>query len=167
VNVVYWGMWVGKDNGPWRLMCEEAINGNRLRRVVLSRSGTFYATDTQGVSVSTNGGCTWVTRQGGDLGALRPTDVAVDPMDGAAAFVTTGGAATMAAPNGLFETRSSGASFTRVAGLANPGNARQFLSVRVGPTTPRTLYVTSRAGQATQAASSRSGRWTASPRPRG
>src|SRR5262245_54053101 len=59
VGVLYWGLFVGKPGGPWRLICEEEINNHRLRRYGLSTDGTLYATDTQGVTVSTDKGCTW------------------------------------------------------------------------------------------------------------
>jgi photosystem II stability/assembly factor-like uncharacterized protein len=141
VTVVYWGVWVGPDNGPWRLMCEEEINTNRLRRMALTRDGTLLATDLQGMTGATDGGCTFCPVQGGELPALRTTDVVPDPEEGGTAWVVTGSAG---AKNGLFVTRDRGQTFTRVAGLAL-ADGRQLLSVRVAATAPRTIYATSRA----------------------
>jgi hypothetical protein len=140
VNVLYWGIWVGKPGGPWEVLCEEDINGNRLRRIGVSADGVIYATDLQGVTVSSDRGCSF-KQTTGELATLPSTDVATDPQDGAVAYATT--AASGAAMNGLFVTRDRGSSFMRVAGLAAPVG-RQFLSVRIAPSTPRAIYVTSR-----------------------
>lgn len=141
VNVLYWGIWVGKPGGPWKVLCEEDINGNRLRRIGVSADGVIYATDLQGITVSSDRGCSFKQQTTGELATLPSTDVATDPQDGAVAYVTT--AASGAAMNGLFVTRDRGSSFMRVTGLSSPAG-RQFLSVRIAPSTPRSLYVTSR-----------------------
>ena len=90
VPVVYWGIWVGQDHGPWHWICEEKINLNRNRRFALSAAGDFFATDVQGLTVSNDQGCTWLPYQGGDLASLHVTDLAVDPNDGATVYATTG-----------------------------------------------------------------------------
>src|SRR5688572_24419433 len=59
VNVLYWGIWVGKPGGPWKVLCEEDINGNRLRRIGVSADGVIYATDLQGVTVASDRGCSF------------------------------------------------------------------------------------------------------------
>lgn len=143
VSVLYWGIWVGRPGEPWRVLCEEDINTNRLRRIGLSANGALYATDTLGLSVSTDQGCTWKPASG-ELAALATSDVSTDPQDGATAYVTT---ASGAGSNGLFVTRDRGTTFTRVAGLSVAAG-RQLLSVRLGAGTPRAIYVTSRSSTA-------------------
>lgn len=148
VPVVFWGIWVGSEGQPWRWICEEAINDHRFRRYALSPSGIFYATDARGLDVSRDAGCTWgeVT---GEIATRRLTDVATDPADGAVAYAASadsgepladGGAGP--ADNAVWVTRDAGASFTRLAGLAQDA-ARFFHSVRVAPSDARTIYVAS------------------------
>lgn len=55
----YWGIFVGQEGGPWRWICDEAINNFRLRQVYLGGDDTFYATDLQGLTISRDGGCNW------------------------------------------------------------------------------------------------------------
>jgi hypothetical protein len=145
VPVVYWGVWVGQEGQPWHWICEELINPNRFRHYALSTDGTFYATDALGVTVSTDHGCTWVSHSGDELAQIRTTDVAVDPVDGATAWITTDAAVDTsqdgAAPvdNALFATHDHGTTFTRVPALS--GGGRRFLSVRPAPSDAHTLYV--------------------------
>ncbi len=148
VPVVYWGVWVGGDGTPWKWICEEEINTNRNRHVALSTDGTFYATDVRGLTVSTDKGCTWKAFAGGEVADKRITDVTVDTVDGALAWVTSaesGGptpdGGTLPGDNALFVTHDHGSTFTRVPGLADQ-NTRLFQSVRIGPTS-QTLYVVS------------------------
>lgn len=143
VPVLYWGIWVGKPGAPWKVLCEEEINQNRLRRISLSTDGALYATDTQGLTASRDGGCTWGPATG-EIATLATSDVATDPLDGTVAYATT---ASAAGSNGLFMTRDRGASFTRVSTL-NVAPGRQLLSVRIVQGAPRALYVTSRASAA-------------------
>jgi hypothetical protein len=148
VPVVYWGLWVGRPHGPWTWICEEVINDYRFRRFALSTDGTFYATDKQGITRSLDHGCSW-TAAPGAIATLRATDVAVDPVDGATAWVATadGGSVTddggiVPAHNGVFVTHDHGASWTALAGLESDA-ARLFTSVRVAPSDAQTIYATS------------------------
>lgn len=135
IPVVYWGLWIGTDSGPWTWICEEEVNLYRLRKWALSTDGSFYVTDTRGVTLSTDNGCTW-TPAGGELAMLRTSDIAADPTDGATAWVTTDDVTTSAdggssADNALFVTHDHGASFNRVTTL--DGNGRRFESVKLAP----------------------------------
>lgn len=151
VPVVYWGVWVGGPGQPWKWICEEEINTNRNRRMVLSTDGTFYTTDIRGLTISTDKGCTWKPFLG-ELAGHLVTDVAVDPQDGATAFATSGDSGVQSADggtqppdNGLWVTHDHGATFTRAPGLATL-TGRMFQSVRVGGAespTAQTIYVTS------------------------
>src|SRR5262245_46756370 len=86
VPVLYWGIWVGTDEGPWQWICEEAINFNPYRHYALSPNGAYYATDTRGVTVSQDHGCNWVAYAGAELPLLRTSDVVVDPNDPTTAY---------------------------------------------------------------------------------
>lgn len=56
----YWGLFVGTDGGPFRWICDEAINTNQQRIINITSDGqVLFATDRMGLSVSTDGGCSW------------------------------------------------------------------------------------------------------------
>jgi hypothetical protein len=146
IPVVYWGLWVGKPGGPWTWICEELINNYRYRRFGLSTDGTFYTTNQQGVTLSTDHGCTW-TNATGAIANLHTTDVEVDPVDGMTAYVSTGdgGTATadggtIPASNAVYVTHDHGATWTSLPGLPSD---RLYQGVRVAPTSATTIYVSS------------------------
>jgi hypothetical protein len=148
IPVVYWGLWVGKAGGPWTWICEELINSYRFRRFALSSDGVFYTTNQQGVTLSTDHGCTW-TNATGAIAQLHTTDVEVDPVDGMTAYVSTGDGGTSTADGGLlpasnavYVTHDHGATWTPLAGLA-AASTRLFQSVRVAPSSAKRLYVSS------------------------
>jgi MYXO-CTERM domain-containing protein len=151
VPVVFWGMWVGKEGEPWTWICEEAINGFRTRRYAVGSDGTtFYATDTRGLTRSTDRGCTW-TPVAGELADKRVTEIETHASDPMTAWLTTASGAilqedggTTAPDNALFVTHDRGASWSRVPGLAGQ-NTRLLQGLRVSG---NTLYVTSAAAEA-------------------
>ena len=55
----YWGVFYGTDGGPWRWICEEAINKRQDRKWALAGDGSFHVTDYYGITSSRDGGCTW------------------------------------------------------------------------------------------------------------
>jgi hypothetical protein len=149
IPVVYWGLWVGKAGGPWTWICEELINNYRFRRFALATDGVFYTTNQQGITLSTDHGCTWVNASGA-IAQLHTTDVDVDPVDGLTAYVSTGDGGTVTADGGIipasnavFVTHDHGQNWTPLTGLTN--SARLYQSVRVAPSSPSRLYVTSAA----------------------
>jgi MYXO-CTERM domain-containing protein len=146
VPVFFWGLWVGDGVGPWRWICEEEINPNRARKYAVSADGTFWASDLLGVTISSDGGCTW-RPSGGEPAQKRVTDVAVDPVDGAVAWLSTDEVVDSAdggvADNGLYVTRDHGGTWSRA--LSEPG--RRYASVRVAGDA-QTIYATSSAGSA-------------------
>lgn len=155
VPVVYWGLWVGAPGQAWDWICEEVVNGYRARQFALSADGTFYVTDARGLQRSRDRGCTWTTL-GGEPARRRITSLAVDPRDGATAWVVSGDGAPVDPPdagagvdlgeappdNALFVTRDHGDTFARAPGLA-PASGRLLSSVAVAPSDGRVLYVAS------------------------
>jgi hypothetical protein len=148
IPVVFWGLWVGTDSGPWTWICEEKINTYRTRKYAVSSNGTFYATDTKGLTRSTDSGCTW-TAATGEIATRRVPQVSVDPEDGSTAFAVTadglgtaddGG--TLPADNALFVTHDRGANFTRLPGLA-AHSTRLLQTVMVAPSSGKIVYVAS------------------------
>jgi len=151
--VVFWGIWVGAPGQPWKWICEEEINGFRTRKLALSTDGTFYATDNHGLTISNDEGCTWTAFQG-ELTTKRITDVVAHPTDGATAFCTSADSGPPApdggvlpGDNALYVTHDHGATFNRVPGLAAQ-SGRLFQGVRVAPSNPQVIYVTSVQGGA-------------------
>lgn len=151
VPVVFWGVWVGPAGGPWKWICEEMINGNRFRKFALSQDGAFYTTDTKGVTLSTDRGCTW-TAATGAIAQLHVSDLDVDPVDGATAYAATGDGGTVLpdggvvpAMNAVYVTHDHGATWSALPGLASQAS-RIFQTVRVAPSDGKTIYATS-AGQ--------------------
>lgn len=150
VPVHYWGMWVGQkmaEGYEWRWICEEAINAERFRRYAVSADGIYYATNSKGLSMSRMNGCNWPAATG-EIATLKTSDIATDPVDGATAWVTTATGALAGtngtltgAPNGLFVTHDHGDTFTRVPGIGTSG--RLLTSVRVSPSDPKVLYLSS------------------------
>jgi MYXO-CTERM domain-containing protein len=148
VPVLFWGVWVGAPGQPWRWICEEEINNNRQRKLALSTDGTFYATDSRGLTVSNDNGCTWNTFMG-EITTRRVTDVVAHPTDGATAYLTTADTGPLDADGGitpgdnaLYVTHDHGATFNRLPGLQTM-SGRLFEGVRVAPSNPMVLYVTS------------------------
>jgi hypothetical protein len=148
VPVVFWGLWVSQPDGRWKWICEELINQNRFRKFALSTDGAFYTTDIKGLTLSTDHGCTWTQVQGA-LAQLHTTDVDVDPVDGATAYVSTGDGGTVLpdggivpASNAVYVTHDHGANWSALPGLAAE-SARLFQSVRVAPSSALVVYVTS------------------------
>lgn len=148
VPVVFWGVWVGPAGGPWKWICEEMINGYRFRKFALSSDGTFYTTDTKGLTRSTDHGCTW-TAVSGTIASLHIADVVADPVDGATAYAASGDGGTVLpdggivpAVNGVFVTHDHGDTWTALAGLSAQSGSI-FQTVRVAPSDAMTLYATS------------------------
>jgi MYXO-CTERM domain-containing protein len=143
VPVFYWGLWIGKDNGPWTWICEEEMNTYRQRKYALTTDGAFILTNNLGLTLSTDNGCTW-TPATGEISMLRTSDIAADPSDGATAWATTDDVQSNpdggnVANNALFVTHDHGATFNRV--MALDGTQRRFESVKL--VAGGTIYVVS------------------------
>ncbi len=148
VPVVFWGLWVSQPDGTWKWICEELINANRYRKWALSTDGMFYTTDSQGLTQSSDHGCTW-TPATGAISTLHTTDVEVDPVDGATAYASTGDGGTVTddgfiiqASNAVYVTHDHGTTWTPLPGLTSM-SMRLFDTVRPAPSSGQILYATS------------------------
>ncbi len=79
VPTSYWGIFVGTVNGPWSWICDEAINSNQGRLTTLGSDGTLYASDTLGLVVSSDGGCTWTAVKDATVSSLLIRGLQADP----------------------------------------------------------------------------------------
>lgn len=151
VPVVFWGIWVQHPGGPWRWICEEAINNNRFRKLALATDGaTFYttdlATDTRsGLQVSPDRGCTWNSVP--MFVSRLVNDVAADPVDPKTGYLVTGESpdpnsdAAGTGDNALYLTHDRGMTWTPAPGLmASP---LLLKSVKLAPSDAKTIYVAS------------------------
>lgn len=112
VPTLYWGVFLGSDGGPWRWICEDAINKDQQRRWALCGNGTYHVTDYAGITSSRDGGCTWVAATG-EIATRATSGLLPDPVDGKRAWATTNQG--MDAPwNGLFVTTDDGLGWTPV-----------------------------------------------------
>lgn len=112
--VKYWGLFLGREGGPWEWVCDEAISpdlvtANPSRVWARTSRGTYHLTDFKGVVSSRDGGCTW-TPADGEI-ALRPTSVVV--ADPAAAREAWAVSYSSEAPwNAVFRTADDGVTWT-------------------------------------------------------
>jgi hypothetical protein len=92
----YWGLFLGPEGGPFRWICEEAINPKQSRQWAMATEGsagagvptTYHVTDYHGITSSRDGGCTWISSTG-ELAKRSTSGVAIDPADPARAMATT------------------------------------------------------------------------------
>jgi len=129
----YWGVFLGKDGGPWRWICEEAINKDQRRVWALAGSGAYHVTDFAGLTSSRDGGCTW-TAATGEIAARSTSHVAADPVEPARAWATTD--AGDAAYNALYTTTDDGLTWTPVL------QADEYLRAVALSSDGQTIYVT-------------------------
>ena len=116
VPTLYWGVFFGQDpaagGGPWRWICEEAINMQQARKWALGAGGTYHVTDYSGITSSRDGGCTWVAATG-EIATRSTAGLVADPSDGKRAWAATDQGAS--APwNALFTTADDGLTWTPV-----------------------------------------------------
>ena len=125
VPTPYWGIFVGSESGPWRWICDEAINpNNQQRRVALGSDGTvLYATDQVGLTVSTDSGCSWAAV----AAPMSMLDVVSVVTDASAALpkrvLVLANSSADATKTGLWQSDDAGASWKLLRGLgeALPG----------------------------------------------
>jgi hypothetical protein len=113
VSTQSWGVFVGAADGagPWRWICDEAINENRLRGVVMGGDGTLYATDVTGLSRSLDGGCSW-DRLRGEIAARQVFAMLPDPAAPRRLWVALSPGPD--APGALYRSEDQGISFAQV-----------------------------------------------------
>jgi hypothetical protein len=145
VPTLYWGVFFGQDGGPWRWICEEAINRRQDRAWAFTGDGTYHVTDFAGITSSSDGGCTWVSATG-EIAARSTSSVVADPADGKRAWATSD-SGTMQPWNALFTTVDDGLTWTPVLkvdeilrGVALSSDGKTLYVVGVpranGPQTP-------------------------------
>ena len=155
----YWSIFVGSDGGPWRWICDEAINDFALREVYSGLDGTLYATAFPGLHLSRDGGCTF-TAVGGPVSRLLINGLWADPTPGPRSrrvWLTGTGEGIAGA---LYRSDDAGQSFTAVhpldpaqdptphlaRGLALAGDGRLHVLVDEGAQQDQPVLYTTRDG---------------------
>lgn len=153
VPTPYWGLFVGTDGGPFRWICEEAINPNQQgRRFALGKDGTLYATDRTGITVSRDGGCTWGAITSG-INTFQVLSIVAAP-NTARVFALASGQTP--SDTGLWRSDDAGQSWQSayrlqdhwVSGLIISEDGQTLAVTTMAPTTPRqpTLHVSADGG---------------------
>lgn len=158
VATPYWGIFVGREGGEWRWICDEAINQNVQFQLSLSSDGqTMYATDLSGLTLSPDGGCTWSSISG-TLAGLTVIAIATDPVQPTRAYAIANDPQT-GAQTGVWKTEDRGQTWTRhipiamqvPTGIVVSADGQKVAVAALGNTTPRTvtLYEFAATGAAT------------------
>lgn len=123
------------DGETWQWTCEKSIGYISLWDpvYVITATGAIFATTPDGLRVSRDGGCTFLTI-GAPLGDQWISDLTEGP-DGALWVTTASGGQS----NDVYVSRDDGVTFT-AANMASDTN--WWRSIRVAPTDPDRIYVT-------------------------
>ena len=112
VPTQYWGIFFGTDGGPWRWICEEAVNGDQQRVWTRAGSGAYHVNYFLGVTSSRDGGCTWITATG-DISTRHVTSFFADPVEPQRVWAATGEGGDVPW-NALYTTTDDGLSWMPV-----------------------------------------------------
>ena len=132
------GLLVSKDDGcSFRWVCERAIGygGEFDPKYAVAFDGTIFATTFEGLRVSRDGGCTWVTATAelpmGDPGNI--SDIWIDALDISTEGEVWVATAESAKANDVYSSKDNGVTFTP-RGLSS--QTTWWKSVKVARTDP-------------------------------
>src|SRR4051812_29923358 len=88
VPTQFWGVFLGKEGGPWRWICEEAINKQQALRGALPGAGPYHDPHYPGTPSSRDGGRACIS-SAGDLPKRAPPAIVAAPASPRTAWATT------------------------------------------------------------------------------
>lgn len=137
VGTPQWGIFIGREGGEWRWICDEVISQSLLPVLALGSDGqTLYATDNTGLNVSTDGGCSWNPATG-TIAGLNVVSVVADPVQPGRAYAL-GTDFQSGSQTGLWKTDDRGKTWTLHVSLASQQGAGLTISAdgqKIGMTT--------------------------------
>ena len=138
------GLLVSHDNGcSFSWVCERAIGygGEFDPKYAITSDGTIFATTFDGLRISRDGGCSWITATAelpaGDPG--RIADIWIDALDISSTGEVWVATAESAQPNDVYSSIDAGLTF-RPRGLRS--TTIWWKSVKVAKTNPQRVYLT-------------------------
>ena len=149
VSTPQWGLFIGREGGEWRWVCDEVISQSMSPVLALASDGqTLYATDVTGLTVSTDGGCSWGPATGAIAG-LTVVAVVADPVQPGRAYAL-GTDFQTGSQTGLWKTEDRGKTWTlqvpiagqQAAGLTVSADGQKIGMITVTSTTPRSATLT-------------------------
>ncbi|MFO0577564.1 MAG: hypothetical protein U1A78_26465 [Polyangia bacterium] len=144
-----WGLFIGREGGEWRWVCDEVISQSLSPVLALSSDGqTLYATDVTGLTISTDGGCSWNPATG-TLAGFTVVGVVADPVQPGRAYAL-GTDFQTGTQTGLWKTEDRGKTWTlqvpiagqQAAGLTISADGQKIGMITVTSTTPRSSTLT-------------------------
>lgn len=144
-----WGLFMGREGGEWRWICDEVISQNMSPVLALASDGqTMYATDVTGLTVSTDNGCSWSPATG-TIAGLTVVGVVADPVQPGRAYAL-GTDFQTGSQSGVWKTDDRGKTWTlhvqiagqQAAGIALSPDGQKIAAITVSSTTPRSATLT-------------------------
>lgn len=144
-----WGLFIGREGGAWRWVCDEVISQSLSPVLALASDGqTLYATDVTGLTISTDGGCSWNPATG-TIAGLTVVSVVADPVQPGRAYAL-GTDFQTGNQTGLWRTDDRGKTWTlqvpiagqQGAGLTISADGQKIAMITVTNTTPRSATLT-------------------------
>lgn len=144
-----WGLFIGREGGEWRWVCDEVISQNISPVLALASDGqTMYATDVTGLTASTDGGCSWNPATG-TIAGLTVVGVVADPVQPGRAYAL-GTDFQSGSQTGIWKTDDRGKTWTlhvqiasqQGGGLAISADGQKIAAITVTSMTPRSATLT-------------------------